>query len=177
VEGPQLLEPTMSLNSSVGTFIDRIAMVLEAEGLPRIAGRIFGFLLVHEGAYSLDDLAEGLQVSKASVSTNARLLEQIGLLERTVAAGDRRDYYRMDGDAWERMLHVACRRWETMRAVLSSGVAALPPEMEVGRSRLCQADRFHALMLEETKRMVERWKAENEVPAREDRAAPLVLVE
>lgn len=165
----------MSLHPSVQTFVDRIAVVLEAEGLPRIAGRIFAFLLVHEAAYSLDELAEQLQVSKASVSTNARLLEHAGLLERTAAAGDRRDYYRMDGDAWERMLQVACRRWETTRAVLAAGAGSLPEEMAVGRARLERADRFHALMIEETQRMVARWKESEGEGGPAD--APLVLVE
>ena len=57
-----------------------MGVALESDGLPRIAGRIFGLLLVSEDARSLDDLAAELRVSKGSVSTNARLLEQRGLV-------------------------------------------------------------------------------------------------
>ena len=39
------------------------------------------------------DLAEKLRVSKASASTNARLLEELGILAHTARPGDRRDYY------------------------------------------------------------------------------------
>ena len=63
-------------------FIERMGVALDSDGLPRIAGRIFGLLLVSEDPRSLDDLAAELRVSKGSVSTNARLLEQRGLLER-----------------------------------------------------------------------------------------------
>ena len=56
-------------------FIERMGVALDSDGLPRIAGRIFGLLLVSEDARSLDDLAAELRVSKGSVSTNARLLE------------------------------------------------------------------------------------------------------
>jgi DNA-binding transcriptional regulator GbsR (MarR family) len=164
------------MHSPVQQFIERIALTLEADGLPRIAGRIFGFLLVHHGAHSLDDLAEALQASKASVSTNARLLEQGGLIQRVGAPGDRRDYYQMGDDAWERMLQVARRRWECMRQVMADGAALLPPEMEEGRRRLNEAENFHDLILEEAERLVLRWR---EIRERQpDRhTAPLMLVE
>ena len=48
----------------------------EEDGAPRIAGRLFGFLMVQEEACSLDDVAEQLRVSKGSASSNARLLER-----------------------------------------------------------------------------------------------------
>jgi DNA-binding MarR family transcriptional regulator len=133
--------------------------MMEADGLPRSAGRIFGFLLLAEAPFSLDELAERLQVSKASVSTNARLLEQAGLLERSSAPGDRRDFYQMRPDAWEQMLRVARRRWETMHAALVEGEAALPPEMGPARGRLAEAARFHAFLLGEGETLLARWRA------------------
>jgi DNA-binding transcriptional regulator GbsR (MarR family) len=146
------------MNKAVEQFVERMGLMMEADGMPRIAGRIFGFLLVHAGAYSLDDLAERLRVSKASVSTNARLLEQVGIVERTAAPGDRRDYYQVGDDAWERMLHVAQRKWESMRRVLRDAEQSLPGEMKVGRARLLEAERFHKLLQEESERLIARWR-------------------
>jgi DNA-binding MarR family transcriptional regulator len=146
------------MHQAVQQFVERMGVLMEADGMPRIAGRIFGFLLVHTGAFSLDDLAEQLQVSKASVSTNARLLEQLGVIERIAAPGDRRDYYQMQDDAWARMLHVAQRRWEGMRRVLREAGDALPDGMDVGRERLLEAERFHELLAEESERLMERWR-------------------
>ena len=40
-------------------FVERMGLVSEADGLPRIAGRIFGYLLLTTGECSLDDLAAG----------------------------------------------------------------------------------------------------------------------
>jgi DNA-binding transcriptional regulator GbsR (MarR family) len=145
------------MHDSVQNFVERMGLMMEAEGLPRIAGRVFGFLLVNEGAFSLDELAERLQVSKASISTNARLLEQHGMLERTSAPGDRRDFYQMGPDAWERMLRAAQRRWEDLRQALTEAAAALPEDMEVGRTRLIRAEQFHLLMIDEVDRLIERW--------------------
>lgn len=147
------------MHEAVRDFVERLGLMMEADGMPRISGRIFGFLIVHEGSYSLDELAERLQVSKGSVSTNARQLEQLGILERVSVPGDRRDYYRMEEDAWERMLQVAQRRWEVLRAQLTASAAALPEEMEAGRRRLIQAEQFHLLMIDGVDRMLERWRS------------------
>lgn len=145
------------MHESVQSFVERLGLMMESEGLPRIAGRIFGFLLVHEGAFSLDELAEELQVSKASVSTNARMLEQFGLVERTSEPGDRRDYYQMGHDAWERILLSAQRKQESMRQALTEAAASLPEEMEAGRRRLIQAEQFYLLLVDQIDRTLERW--------------------
>lgn len=79
------------MDTKTADFVERMGMALEADGLPRIAGRIFGLLLVSEDCRSLNELAAELHVSKASVSTNARLLEQRGVLERDSRPSDRRD--------------------------------------------------------------------------------------
>ena len=149
------------MHESVAEFVERMALTLEAEGLPRIAGRLFGFLLIHSDAYSLDELAERLQVSKASISTNARQLEEHRILERISTPGDRRDYYRMAPDAWEGMLRAAQQKWNTMRVLLTAGAAALPDEMEVARARLIEAEQFHLLLLDGVEQMTERWARRN----------------
>ena len=68
-------------------FTDRIASLFEHDGLPPIAGRIFALLLLSEEARSLDQLAAELGVSKASASTNARLLAAVRRDRAGPAAG------------------------------------------------------------------------------------------
>lgn len=75
-----------------------MGLIMAADGLPRIGGRLLALLLITEGDASLDDLARRLRVSKPSVSTNARLLEQRGVIEKVSRAADRRDYYRVADD-------------------------------------------------------------------------------
>lgn len=145
------------MHESVAEFVERMGVTLEAEGLPRIAGRLVGFLLVHTEAYSLDELAEQLQVSKASISTNARQLEEHRILERISSPGDRRDYYRMKPDSWEGMLRTAQQKWNTMRELLTAAAAALPDDMEAGRARIIEAEQFHLLLIDGVERMLERW--------------------
>src|SRR5947209_18891567 len=51
------------------TFIERIGLTAESDGLSRIAGRLFGALLLDSEPRSLDELADQLGVSKASMTT------------------------------------------------------------------------------------------------------------
>jgi DNA-binding transcriptional regulator GbsR (MarR family) len=146
------------MHEAARDFVERMGLHLEADGMPRSAGRIFGYMMLAETPCSLDEMAESLQVSKASASTNARLLEQVGLLERTIEVGDRRDFYRMRPDAWERMLLLARRRWEVMQDLLGQARSALPDEMGCARARVCEAARFHSLLMEEADSLLVRWR-------------------
>lgn len=125
-----------------------MGLLAEEEGFPRIAGRIIGALLLAEGPYSLDELAEELQVSKASVSTNARAMERIGLVERASEPGDRRDFYRISENPWAQMFAQVRRRMQSTHDVLAAGCEALPPRLETGRRRLEEWKRYYAFMLD-----------------------------
>lgn len=58
-------------------FVEDISLYFEQMGLPRMAGRVLGVLLICDPpAQSLTDLCERLQASKSSVSTTTRLLTE-----------------------------------------------------------------------------------------------------
>ena len=81
--------------------IDHIGEKSERFGFPRIAGLMEGLLLLTNGRLSLDDIAERLEVSKPSVSTNVRLLERWKVVRRVFNRGDRKNYYEITGDLGE----------------------------------------------------------------------------
>lgn len=143
------------MDEAVRQFVERMALICEKEGMPRIAGRIFGYLLSTDQTFSLDELGERLQASKASVSTNARMLEQFGMIQRVSVLGDRRDFYRVQDDPWEQMLRVAQGRWRDMVAVFADAAQRLPEP--AGRARAAQAEEFHRLLLGECDALFERW--------------------
>ena len=106
-------------------FVERLAVACEAAGLPRIAGRIFGLLLICEHELSLDEIAEELDASKGSASVNTRLLEQRGFIERVSRHGDRRDYYRIMPDLFERTMEQRLARWYRFHQIVSYGLGEL----------------------------------------------------
>lgn len=139
-------------------FVERMGLVCEKEGLARSAGRIFALLLLTDQPLSLDAIAETLQVSKASVSTNARVLESLGFLERVSTLGDRRDFYRAQPDPWGSMIRGAQGRWREMVGVLREAQASLPAEDAVAQARLHSAERFHELLIERGDALLDEWR-------------------
>ena len=100
-----------------------MGLIMAADGLPRIGGRLFALLMITEGDVSLDDLATRLGVSKPSVSTNARLLEQRGVIEKVSRAADRRDYYRVTDDLIGRTMQQRLTKLQRMQACVASARA------------------------------------------------------
>lgn len=106
-------------------FVERIAVAMEADGLPRIAGRIFGLLLLSEEVLSLDSITEAIGASKASASVNTRLLEQRGLIERVSLQGDRRDYYRSVSNLFVRTMEQRLAKWQRFHGIINDGLESL----------------------------------------------------
>ncbi len=94
--------------------VERLGRLAQGEGLPRIGGRMLGLLAVASEPIASDGLARALRVSRASVSTNAKLLQSLGLVERVTRPGDRRDYLAVRGDAVSVLVTLGLRRLQTM---------------------------------------------------------------
>jgi DNA-binding transcriptional regulator GbsR (MarR family) len=93
------------INAEEKQFVEEVGIVFEQTGLPRMAGRILGWLLISEPPHqSTVQIAEALMASKGSISTATRLLIQIGLIERLSLPGIRHDYFRIRSDAWQHMI-------------------------------------------------------------------------
>src|SRR5215470_13482976 len=99
-------------------FIDRLGDAAEDDGLSPIAGRLFALLMLAPEPQSLDQLAEQLGVSKASVSTDARRLLDRGIVERTRRTGDRRDFYELAPDFFARVIRARVARWRRIQQLV-----------------------------------------------------------
>lgn len=127
-------------------FIERMGLMSEADGLPRIAGRIFGYLLLTPGECSLEDLASALGVSRASVSNDTRRLAQMGLLERRSRPGDRRDYYIISPDAFRRSIEHRIGNLRRFHGLIDEARALASDQPEV-RERLAMWEDAHRLLV------------------------------
>lgn len=139
-------------------FIEKMGLLVEADGAPRISGRILGFLLLTPGECSLDDIADILQVSKGSVSTNARLLEGWGAVERTSRPGDRRDYYRIAPNMRGRMLERKLERMRQLRDLIDEGKKTIEMEDEEVRTRFEGLHHMHAHIVERIEQDIQRMR-------------------
>ena len=82
--------------------------------------------LRERGRSAYDELASELKVSKGSVSTNARLLEQRGILERICRPADRRDYYRVPPDLFTHAMAQRLARWQRFHEAIGAARTSLP---------------------------------------------------
>jgi predicted transcriptional regulator len=151
------------MDSRTSRFTDRVASLFEHDGLPPIAGRMFALLLVTEDALSLDELSEHLGVSKASASTNARLLARFGLIEPGRRPGSRRDYYHTADDLFERSMAQRLDRWREFTEAIGDGRRTLPLPSPAVRERLERYEGALGYMADAIGRAMEQWRA---VPAR-----------
>lgn len=118
---------TASVSNIREEFIERIGLITQAEGLPRIAGRVFGLLIFDGEVVSFGDLAKQLQVSRGSISSSIRLLEERGLVRRIAKAGDRQDYFQLAPNPYVTMLEGIQKRSRATKDDIAQTIDALPP--------------------------------------------------
>ncbi len=147
----------METEPSVERFIEKVGLRFEQDGLPRIGGRILGYLLLSPEPRTLDEIADALRVSKASVSSNTRMLGRMGSVERVTRRGDRRDFYRIAPDLHTRMLSMWVSGFRETGALLEWALSGgLAGDAEV-RERLETFASFFAHMLEVIQGAQARW--------------------
>jgi DNA-binding transcriptional regulator GbsR (MarR family) len=114
-------------------FIEEMGLIMAADGLSRIGGRLLALLLITEGDASLDHLARRLRVSKPSISTNARLLEQRGVIEKVSRSADRRDYYRIADHVLERTMQQRLAKLQRLQSCVAGARNSLVTSAAVTR--------------------------------------------
>jgi DNA-binding transcriptional regulator GbsR (MarR family) len=116
--------------------VDRIGLFFEKLGGPRTMGRIYGWLLVCDPPQqSLTALATTLGVSKASVSTVIRLMEEGGLVERLPASG-RQHHYRITPGGFTQVLQVQLERMRAGVEAAEFGLSVIGEDRPEQRGRL-----------------------------------------
>ncbi|HET7072801.1 MAG TPA: MarR family transcriptional regulator [Mycobacterium sp.] len=85
-------------------FVDRLGLFFELLGATRTMGRLYGWLLICDPPQqSLTQLANALSVSKASISTVARQLQEGGMVER-LPSPNRQHLYRVTSGGFTSVL-------------------------------------------------------------------------
>ncbi len=115
-------------------FIEKTGLITQAEGLPRIAGRVFGLLIYDGDVVSFGDLATKLQVSRASISTSIRILEERGLVKRVTKPGERQDFFRLAANPYGTMLKGIQKRNSSIQDDIAQTIQSLPADANaIGR--------------------------------------------
>jgi len=141
-------------------FVEEVGIVFEQTGLPRMAGRILGWLLITDPPHqSMEQLTEALMASKGSISIMTRHLIQIGLIERLSLPGVRHDYFRIRPDAWQHMIRRGLEdEIRMIRQLAENGLELLKDKTPPTRKWLAEMRDVYTFLEQEFSTLVERWE-------------------
>lgn len=129
-------------------FIEKIGVIAQSEGLPRIAGRVFALLLYDGEHVSFGQLAAALKVSRGSVSSSVRLLEGQQLIKRVAKSGDRQDYFQIADNAFANMVEASATRVRRAAAEIEESLKYIPASENGPRQRVTDYAAFYRAMAE-----------------------------
>jgi len=134
-------------------FVEQLGLIAQADGLPRIAGRILGLMVIHAGPFSFSELGVLLKVSRGSISTNTRVLENLGVIERTTRPGDRQDYFRLHENPYVELMRGLQNRMKKARHVVADTREKLPVSDKAMQKRLADLGDFYQQFIDTTESM------------------------
>lgn len=139
-------------------YADEIGLYFENYGLPRIPGRILGWLLVCEPPHqTAEELAEQLDISRGSVSMAMKMLAANKAVVRHAVPGSRRTHWKLRPGFW---LDEAAEKAKQAREWIKQTdrgldlLADAPPE---SRRRLEEAKDMYTFLAEQYERIETLW--------------------
>ncbi len=84
---------TTTLNAWQLAVVDLFVHAVQAVGLPRSVGQIYGYLYAIEEPATMDDIKDILGISKGSTSQGLKMLRQFGAVRSVFVLGTRREHF------------------------------------------------------------------------------------
>jgi DNA-binding transcriptional regulator GbsR (MarR family) len=79
-------------------------------GFSASTARVHALLIASDQALCLDDIADGLEISRGNASMCLKELRSWGVVSRVGRAGDRRDFFATESDIWRMAFTIAGER-------------------------------------------------------------------
>lgn len=110
-------------SAAVLEWVERLAKYCsDQDGVPLIAGRVLGWLMICDPPeQSAQQIATAIGASRASLSTNLRLLSSVGFVRVLTKPASRTVYYRVDDDAWEKVVQRQIASLTSLGKILHDG--------------------------------------------------------
>jgi DNA-binding transcriptional regulator GbsR (MarR family) len=149
------------LDPELVRFMESMGMYFESYGIPRIGGRILGLLLIAHEPLSAERIASILKVSRASISTNFRILLTSGLAEKVTYPGDRTTYFVFPETGLEKTLLVEIQGIGALKRLVHQGLNALPAS-DSARDRMREMADWADFLVELYQKALVEWRARSE---------------
>ena len=146
-----------------GQFIERMGDLMDEHGLPHMAGRIIGALLICPEAHmSMDELVGKLSASKGSISMSTQLLVRIGIVDRISLPGHRKRFYRIRENLWESLFLDRTDHIDQHVGLVLKGLDLLRNEPIARKRQLIEMQVFFDFLREELPGISERWASQRD---------------
>jgi len=140
-------------------FIEDAGDILEEHGLPHMAGRVLGALMICvPPQMSMDELAKQLQASKGSISSATKMLLRLGIIEKISMPGHRRRYYRPRPNLWSDLFAQQMGHLKEHHALADQGLKVLAGESLDMKERLIEMQVFFDFVEKELPGFAQRWE-------------------
>ncbi|GAB3461018.1 hypothetical protein GCM10027570_46530 [Streptomonospora sediminis] len=144
-------------------FAEELGQFFEERGLPRMEGRMLGWLIVCDPPeQSAEDLAAALGASRGGISMSVRMLQRAGALERVAVPGSRKHYYRLRPGMWRQEIDKRVEEAAMVRDLTAKGLQELsdaPPEQ---LRRLRDMNDMYSFLSQEYSRIRDLWHSKED---------------
>ena len=128
-------------------------------GFPPMVGRLIGYLSVCDPPdQSINELADALLASRSAIAGAIKMVEGVGVLQRTRAAGDRMDRVRIDLST-PRSMGMDITEYQELGELVHEGLEVLRDAPMERRAVLLEMSAFVDFLLEQIPRMQRDWEA------------------
>lgn len=141
-------------------FIEAFAVAAGAFGWPKIAGKMFAWLLICEPPEQTpEEIEKALAVSRGSVSAMARFLLERGFIERSSRRGERKMILRISRDVWDKLLRRQLASVEPFHRMAEEAVKVVGNAKPSTQARAQEMAMFYRWWSSELPALMDRWEA------------------
>lgn len=146
------------MNSQKLSYIEESGIIFEQMGMTRMAGRVFGYLVVSDRSEaSFDDIRNTLEASKGSISGTTKQLITIGLIEPITKPGDRKTYFRVSKVNVGTILKSRLEMFTKFSAILKKGNGLKEKDDHVA-AWLHEVSSFYEWLGGAIEEVIDRWE-------------------
>ena len=144
------------------TYIEETGILFEQLGMTRMAGRVFGYLIVSDKSEaSFDDIRLALKASKGSISGTTKQLINVGFLEPVTLPGDRKTYYRLNRIEVGRLLEARLNLFVKFSDMISKGRSLKKSDDDIS-VWLKEVSTFYDWVGDEMREVIGKWEKEKD---------------
>ncbi|HEU5139753.1 MAG TPA: GbsR/MarR family transcriptional regulator [Bacillales bacterium] len=112
------------------TVIHSIAETMDLYGVAPSIGRLYATMYFKHHPMTLDDMKDELGMSKPSMSTSVRKLQDINIVQKVWQKGSRKDSFVAEKDFFQYFIRFFCQKWKREVDLNLKAVNAAEPQLK-----------------------------------------------